>query len=134
MAAKSSKPLRGMHVSILRDARLSDCTGGGVTSAQHGATSALLVGDGVPEIFEAQPGDVVLMVVRRRLNGGPLGSGAPYTYVHAEPIEHPEGMVGPMAGGNFVYSCDSRFRSAVCAYPIAVHDRFETPAAMASWD
>lgn len=29
-----------------------------------------------------------------------------------------------MAGGNFVYTSDGRFR-AVCQYPISVHDRVE---------
>jgi len=46
--------------------------------------------------------------------------------VHAEPLEAPPlGGVGWMFGGNFIYSCDSRFQ-ALCGYPIPVHDRCET--------
>ena len=45
-------------------------------------------------------------------------------YVHAEPVDKPEGKVGPMFGGNFIYTSDSRFPND---YPIPVHDRFETP-------
>jgi len=37
------------------------------------------------------------------------------------PIMQPEGMVGPMNGGNLAYSSDSR-----CPVPYHVHDRFET--------
>ena len=35
----------------------------------------------------------------------------------------PKGMVGPMFGGNFIYSSDSRFPFP---YPIPIHDRYET--------
>lgn len=51
-------------------------------------------------------------------------------YYHAEPIDQPSGMVGPMFGGNFCYSSDSRFRE-ICQYPIPIHDRFETVEAYA---
>lgn len=34
-----------------------------------------------------------------------------------------DGFVGPMFGGNFVYSCDSRFPGD---YPIPILDRYET--------
>ena len=49
----------------------------------------------------------------------------------AEPLVFPKGKVGPMFGGNFVYTSDSRFPSLYgkmnCAhFPIPVHDRFET--------
>ena len=47
----------------------------------------------------------------------------------AEPLVKPHGMCGPMMGGNFVYSCDSRLykqNGQKCGYPIPVHDRFET--------
>lgn len=38
----------------------------------------------------------------------------------------PEGVEGwSMMGGNFVYSCDSRFSRAYGHAPVAVHDRFE---------
>jgi hypothetical protein len=50
-------------------------------------------------------------------------------YLHAEPVDgerdaRREGKtVGPMFGGNFVYTSDSRFPNK---YPIPVHDRWES--------
>jgi hypothetical protein len=121
--------MHGLHVSILRDARIGDCTNGGVTSPKHGAVSAILVTDealwfalalDAADIAQAVArGAVVLRLVRR-------WAGTPNEYLHAEPIgEAPDCHVGPMAGGNFVFSSDSRFR-AVCPYPIPVHDRYES--------
>ena len=50
-------------------------------------------------------------------------------YVHAEPLEKRPGMIGPMHGGNFVHTSDSRYCDLVGhSYPISVHDRFETVA------
>lgn len=92
----------------------TDCTNNGVTSK---ATHAILL-DG-EDALGTPEGLPLLRVVRRTLRGA--------LYVHAEPLSGPAGSCGPMAGGNFVYSCDSRFRQHVCAYPISVHDRFETP-------
>jgi len=88
----------------------TDCTAGGVTS---GHKDALLIGEGVPEIFE-QSSERPTLVLRR----GPGGR----QYV-AEPLVQPEGMCGPMFGGHFIYTSDSRFPSD---QPIHVHDRFET--------
>ena len=111
---------KGMMVTVLRNS-MGDCTNKGVTSQ---ATSFLLVGEGVPEIFEESPRVPTLVLVRRWV-------GTPNEYLHAEPLVQPTGGVGPMAGGNFVYSTDGRFPSK---YPISVHDRFETIAQYASYD
>lgn len=43
--------------------------------------------------------------------------------LRAVPAEQPEGVAGPMFGGAFIYSSDSRFPAD---YPIPLHDRFET--------
>lgn len=60
-------------------------------------------------------------LVKRNIGGG--------IYVHAVPVweagKEPKGCV--MAGGCFIYSCDSRFHKAVGhSQPIALHDRYET--------
>ena len=62
---------------------------------------------------------ICLKVVRR-------GKGA-NQYLHVEPMfDKDRGSgVGPMAGGNYVGTSDSRF-SNVSAYPLSVHDRWET--------
>lgn len=108
--------MRGLRVSIFRDAAIGDCTNGGVTSAQRGATEAILMGvpDGNYGEEDIREGDVVLEVVRRTFGG--------QEYVTCKPRGEKRWS---MFGGNFVYSCDGRFRRAVCEYPIAVHDRIE---------
>lgn len=110
------KKKAGMWVDILKPASGSDCTNGGVTSkAEH----ALLIGEGVAEVFGEKPGEPVLKLVKRMLWGQP--------YYHAEPAETPKG-VGWMFGGNFIHTSDGRFHDAVGhSYPIPVHDRTESP-------
>lgn len=105
-----------IRVSILRDAQFGDCTNNGVTSVARGVKTAILIGvrDGYLTKEDAQPGEPVLQIYRRKIGRE--------EYVVAIPIGVPSGL---MFGGNFIYSCDSRFRESVCAYPIAVHDRVE---------
>ena len=112
--------LKGLHVSILRNASHGDCTACGITSPSHGDTALLLgIEDGVYDEDDAlrafQRGTPVLVVERRTFGSGEV-------YVTAKPWGEKRHT---MAGGNFVYSHDSRFRSGVCAYPISVHDRIE---------
>lgn len=111
---------KGIHVHVLRSPGI-DCTCNGVTKRYE---RFLLVGVGVPEHFEASEGEPVLMLIKRNIGG---------QYLHAEPLD---GLLARqamgekdgkwyMAGGNFVYSHDSRYRQGVCPYPISVHDRCE---------
>lgn len=88
-----------------------DCTNGGISSKCDTVT---LVDIGVP-LFEPSPESPAVRIVRRNLGGE--------VYLHAVPVEQPAGLVGPMFGGNFIYTSDSRFPSS---YPIALHDRWET--------
>lgn len=99
--------------------QISDCTNGGVTSKNE---RVLLLPEGVEATPEQLAGRLpILKVVRRILGGTP--------YLHAEPVNRPgQGSIGSwMAGGNFVYTSDSRYSEWVCQYPISVHDRTETP-------
>lgn len=99
-----------IHVYVFRS-DLGDCTMNGVSSK---ARSLDLHAEGNPD--GAEDG---LVVVTRMIAGR--------EYVHAEPIRQPKGLVGPMAGGNFVYTSDSRYSEVTgVQYPISVHDRFET--------
>jgi len=86
-----------------------DCTLGGVTSRRK---RVLLVGDGVPEIFEAGDDDEVLVLQKKEISGK--------TYLFAKPLDSEDSWT--MFGGNFIYSSDSRFPNK---YPIPVHDRVE---------
>lgn len=109
-------PLRGMLVHVLRPT--TDCTNGGITMKHD---TFVLVGEGIPEIFAACPDTPALMLVRNQFG------------CHARPVDAPTGdkVIGPMFGGCFVTSSDSRMP----AETIRVHDRFETQAQYdAFWD
>ena len=109
------KTNKGLIVNVLRDAKGGDCTNSGASSK---FTEFVIVDPEIAEIFEPTATMPALKLVRRSF-GNKL-------YIHAEPLTSvPANCVGFMFGGNFVYSCDSRFRS-VCEYPIPVHDRIET--------
>jgi hypothetical protein len=105
---------KGMLVFVLRSA-LGDCTNGGVTSKYD---KFVLTGPGVPEIFEPSDDAPELILIKRTFHDGP--------YYHAVPAVSPLGKshCGPMAGGNFVHTSDSRL--GFLKGPISVHDRFET--------
>jgi hypothetical protein len=99
--------------------KISDCTNGGVTAKNE---RVLVLPLGVEPTPEQLNGHLpILKVVERSFGGTP--------YLHAEPYQAPgKGSIGSwMAGGNFIYSSDSRFRTWVSQYPISVHDRTETP-------
>jgi hypothetical protein len=101
---------------------LGDCTNGGISSssrklllAMNEDTAKAIAELGGGPWFNGEP---VVMIVERELAGG--------TYLHAEPVcRPPKGHVGWMAGGNLVYTSDSRFRE-MSKYPLSLHDRSET--------
>jgi len=101
---------KGLLVFVLRT--VSDSTNGGVTSKYD---KFVLTGEGVPEIFAPSADSPELRLVKRNIGGKP--------YLHAEPTVDRPGMIGGMAGGNYITTSDSRFPSQ---YPISVHDRYET--------
>lgn len=110
--------LRGLMVSILRDASHGDCTNGGVTSPVRAPNGdAILLGCEEGNWQEgALPDGMPVLIMKK-------GSYRGEEYVYAVPFDIQGKHL--MAGGNFVYSCDSRFARGVCPYPIPVHDRME---------
>ena len=102
---------KGMLVFVLRSA-IGDCTNGGVTSKQD---KFILVGPGIPEIFEAAEGEVYLTFEKMEIGNK--------TYYHAKPSNANGKWI--MAGGNFVYTSDSRMDIINGGHPISVHDRIE---------
>lgn len=81
----------------------------------------VLVGEGLPEIFSERPDLPALMLVKNRWG------------YHCEPLAGPGGdkVIGPMFGGCFVTTSDSRMPAEV----IRVHDRYETERQYAAnWD
>ena len=114
---------KGILVSVFRSR--GDSTNGGVT-AEH--NDFVLVGKGIPEIFEPSEGTPALQLHWR---GTPPSGGHAVPY--AVPVDPPKPgkATGPMMGGNFIYTCDSRLRR-IWPSPIAVHDRYETRSDYAS--
>ena len=106
--------MKGLIVEIYKNPMFKGCSNGGISGKVESVT---IVGDGIPEIFEASDDCPAVKIVRRNIFNG--------EYVHAEPIEEPT-EVGWMAGGAFIYSSDSRFRQHINQYPISLHDRQET--------
>lgn len=103
--------VRGLLVEVLRQADGHDCTAEGVTSKFD---KAILVGEGIPAIFQPTP-DCPALELRKKW---------PNTlkeYLYAVPADLPE-STWVTFGGNFIYTSDSRFPGR---YPIPVHDRIE---------
>lgn len=116
-----------LRVDIYKSA-YSDCTNGGVS----GSRDTMLVVN-VPGPATAKGAGVALKLV-----DGPRGT------KHLVPVVYDgkdgdgedtwveidiDGFVGPMFGGNYAGTSDSRFGEAVGFYgAVAIHDRFETVA------
>lgn len=97
----------GMSVYVYRSP-LGDFTKGGVTS-KH--TSLILIGDEVPQVFEATENMPALILKYRE------------DYIYAQPAINPTGKPW-MMGGNFIYSSNGWFEE-INPGPIPVHDRQE---------
>lgn len=100
---------------------LGDCTLGGTTSNNRSLYlfRPYITDDQILYICEKEgiDKDKCLRVVRHSIS-----------YNYAEVVFKRQAKEGTyMAGGNFVYSCDSRYKDVSgISYPISVHDRFET--------
>lgn len=115
--------MKNLSVSVYRD-HLGDCTNHGITSRHN---DLILFWDCTRKEAENYceekniDKDTALFLVKRELWGE--------DHSYAAPLIYPKNMVGPMSGGNFVYTCDSRLyklNNLTCASPIPVHDRFDT--------
>ncbi len=116
--------MKGLLVFVYRGVSFGDCTAGGMSSR---VDKFVLINDEQKdaEVFEPDGDAPALVLVRR-------WAGTSREYLHAEPLDKPDDKLGPMMGGNFIYSSDSRFPSS---YPIPIHDRFETQEQYdANWD
>jgi hypothetical protein len=113
--------LTGLPVSVYRN-DLGDSTNGGVTGQHNNFILVSFMGEPVEGPFEAdnnKPGSLALAIV-----AGPLGHPTAVMANDETGAEIKlEGEIGPMFGGNFIYTSDSRFP---LDYPVKVHDRYET--------
>jgi len=100
---------KGIGVYVYKTGGLDTSCGG--VSATH--DRLLLVGPGVPEILEEHPSVPTVELLPANIGDG----------FRVVPVDQPGGA-GPMFGGAFVWSTDSRFRN-LSEQPIALHDRWE---------
>ena len=118
----------GLIVEVFRNP-LGDCTGGGISGRDSSLTVVNIDGP-----FHPTPERPAVALVD-----------GPFKTKHIVPVlgdddegwrmASPAGFVGPMMGGNYAASSDSRFSRAVGFYgAVAIHDRYETVAQYASYD
>lgn len=115
--------MKNLRVYVLADKDGQDCTNGGVTS-RHDRMMLLWECSRQEAVDYANEHgidiDECLWLKPRDLWGK--------DHAIAVPLIHQTDKVGPMFGGNFVYTSDSRlYRMGGWLHvPIAVHDRYET--------
>lgn len=111
--------MKGIRADIYRGP-YGDCSNGGISGRVKTVT---VVGPGIEGPFEPTEDAPAVRLVFREIGGQRI--------VHAVPVDTPtdaERRVGPMDGGCYIASSDSRFRRAVGIYgAVALHDRWETP-------
>lgn len=99
-----------LRAEVYRDS-LGDCTNSGISATRD---SLYILGCNGP--LEAGDLRECVKIERREL----LGS----EYLSAKPVYFPDRWY--MAGGNFLYTSDSRFREYTGSnYPVPIHDRYE---------
>ena len=91
---------------------LGDCTNGGASSFTD---SAIAVHPKCGEVFSSDLDRPAFKLVERDLPQGKYWTAYPFD-------RDGKPRTNGMAGGNFIYSSDSRFPNQ---YPISIHDRFE---------
>ena len=112
--------IKHVKVDVYVSKSLPDCTNGGLTSKIETAELFCDCGKEDAAAWCAENGkdpSKQLILVRRKLFGGNAD--------YAEPLMKEDGRWG-MHGGNFIYTCDGRFREYTGSrLPLPVHDRFE---------
>lgn len=126
--------MKGLRLSIYRAADLgADCTNGGISGKANTVTvvGRLVNGEIVPlpkGVFEpTDEAPAVVLVPSRAPSYDPTPHLIPLEFADGLPAGH----VGPMFGGNYAGSCDSRWSDLGKFYGVrldvvAVHDRIES--------
>ncbi|NFH40732.1 hypothetical protein [Clostridium sporogenes] len=104
---KNKNIVKGINCSILTNKEFGDCSNNGISKTHN---KLLLIGENIPKMFEVE--DITKCVKLDFYKN----------YVRCKPIILKNKWY--MNGGNFLYSCDSRFRE-ISQYPIPIHDRIE---------
>lgn len=100
---------KGMLIDVYYNKKYRHCANGGISEHHE---ELLLVGDDIPQIFEAD-GCPMVTIETVFFNGGSRD--------YLSPVDKIEGK-HYMAGGNFGYTSDSR----VLPVPLSIHDRTES--------
>ena len=115
--------MKYLYVNILRS-DLGDCTNDGVTSPLRSKGKRIvlaheMISGGHPMHNIDKMADELIVLLAKQHFGGWI----------AIPFRKPsdDHTIGPMFGGNYVVTSDSRFSETFGRRPIPVHDRFETP-------
>ena len=115
--------MKYLHVNLVRS-DLGDSTNGGVTSPAHSKGKRVvlaheMISGGHPLHNVSDMAEDVIVLLARQHFGDWI----------AVPARKPsdDRTIGPMFGGNYVVTSDSRFSETFGRRPIPVHDRFETP-------
>ncbi len=113
----------GLILSVYRPASFPNCTNGGLTGRVDNVTVVNVEGP-----FEPTDERPAVMLVDGPSAGGWNPIVVPAVLVGETWIpERREGIIGPMAGGNFAGTSDSRWNRRVQGRGVvSVHDRFET--------
>lgn len=108
----------GLRADIYRNSAYpdGDTSNGGISSRVNQVTIIDGRINGPSEPSDEAP---AVRIVERMLGGEP--------YYHLEPYDRPEGKLGPMMGGTYVATPDSRLRRIAPSGVLPLHDRFETP-------
>lgn len=118
--------IRIMTLNVFRAADFPDCTNGGASGRFDRID--VICDDGFSKEVDLDDAPENLF----RLEVGSIGMGKT---AHLVPVRQPKGLVGPMMGGNYATTSDSRwgryvasrlgpeFRFMTC---LPIHDRFET--------
>lgn len=128
--------MKGLTLSVYKSARIGDCTNGGITAKADKVVVVGFLVDGRVEplprdcrVFEPSDDAPAVVLVPSRIPGyDPTPHLIPLEFAEALP----DGRVGPMSGGNYAGSCDSRWSDLGKLFGVglhldlvAVHDRTE---------
>ncbi len=125
------------RATILRPAHGIDCTNDGVSSRETHVR--LLMPDEPilpadldppgPSLFYDGPTSPPVLLRLRVMRHERTPAFGSKEYFYAEPVEQPEGLCGPMDGGNYLLVSGPDAHHAglpQLLHPIPIHDRFET--------
>lgn len=118
--------LRGLSLNVYKTNRYGDCTCDGISSRYN---TIIFVDPKNPDlgwidVDMNNPPENVVLLHKRVVDGKEYLSLQPIDSCRIKSEFNHGDQHWYSAGGNFAYSCDSRFTD-YCAYPLPIHDRKE---------